>query len=167
MIKQQKWDETWMKFAVDMATSHSKCASYRVACVLVKDDKPISIGVNGTIPGAVNCNEIFKKIEGVWHTKATADDTYYVCDDQLEHHKWSKENEIHAEINALAKVAKSHESCEGATAYVTLSPCRACALSMIASGISRVVYLNAYDKSDSMELFEQAGIEIKKLNIEI
>ncbi|TCI26690.1 dCMP deaminase [Exiguobacterium sp. SH5S4] len=160
-----KWDKTWMNFAIDMADTHSKCASHRVACVLVKDDKPISIGVNGTIPGATNCNEIFSKVDGVWHTKVTMTDDLYRCDDQLAHHKWSKENEIHAEINALAKVAKSHESCDGATAYVTLSPCRSCALAMIASGIKRVVYLNTYDKSDSFELFRQAGVELKKLNI--
>lgn len=167
MSKQQKWDQTWMKLAIEMAQTHSKCASHRVACVLVKDDKPISIGVNGTIPGATNCNEIFMKVHGIWHTRVSADGNYFKCDDQLDHHHWSKENEIHAEINALAKVAKSHESSEGATAYVTLSPCRACALSMIASGIKRVVYLNTYDKSDSFELFRQAGVELKKLNIEL
>lgn len=66
--KQLQWDTTWLLFARMMADRHSKCASKSVACVIVKDEKPISIGINGTPSQHVNCNEIYLKQEGILYT---------------------------------------------------------------------------------------------------
>lgn len=169
--KQQQWDTTWLLFARMMADRHSKCASKSVACVIVKDEKPISIGINGTPSQHVNCNEIYLKQAGVLY-KASIDEVkdtesvlhngrmFYRCTNQEEHHEWSKLNEIHAEINALGKLAADSTSSRHATAYVTHSPCHACSLALIASKIDRVVYSTGYEYGDGLTLMRQSGIEV-------
>jgi len=174
MKKQHQWDTTWLLFARMMADRHSKCASKSVACVIVKDEKPISIGINGTPSGHMNCNEMYLKQDNILYKSAAEGQSqkhpdlsivhngqmFHRCDNQEEHHEWSKMNEIHAEINALGKLAADSTSARHATAYVTHSPCHACSLALIASKIDRVVYSTGYEYGDGLTLMRQSGIEV-------
>ncbi|MCT4775917.1 MULTISPECIES: deoxycytidylate deaminase [Exiguobacterium] len=184
MDKQHLWDETWLQFADMMAVRHSKCASKSVACVIVKDEKPISIGLNGTPPGHTNCNEIFiKRDDGFYkraeYVSANAVDlletpvqiihdgvTYIKCSDPYDHHNWSKQHEIHAEINAIGKLAADSTNAFGATAYVTHSPCHACSLALIASRVARVVYAVGYEHGDGLDLMRESGIDVVHMPLE-
>ena len=136
--KQDKIDLLYLRMAYVWA-ENSRCNRSKVGCLLVKDRTIISDGYNGTPSGFPNqCEDRDNK------TLSTV---------------------IHAEGNAITKVAKSTNSSEGATLYVTLSPCFDCAKLIIQAGIKRVVFSELYRNMDSFELFEQAGIEIKQLEI--
>jgi len=121
--------DKFMKAAFLFA-SESKCVSHHVGAVIVKDKRIISIGYNGSPPGLPNCCEVFNK-DGF---------------DREAHHKWSKDNEIHAEMNALAFAAKTNIETEGADMYVTLSPCNDCLKNLSMTGIKNIYYLYLYDK---------------------
>lgn len=184
MEKQRLWDETWLLFADMMAERHSKCASKSVACVIVKDEKPISIGLNGTPSGHTNCNEIYIKQEDGFYKHAdyvTSTDvdmineptrlirggvTYIKCTDPYDHHHWSKQHEIHAEINAIGKLAADSTNAFGATAYVTHSPCHSCSLALIAARVARVIYAVGYEHGDGLELMRESGIEVLHMPLE-
>ena len=156
-----KWDTTFMKIATDMAQM-SHCAAKKVCCVLVKDGQIISSGINGTPKNFVNCDDLFKKLAGVWHILDTHVDKelWVECESQDMHNKWSKKYEIHAEQNAIAKAASKGISTEGATAYVTYSPCTPCTKLLIAAGIKRVVIGTIYDDDpEAFELLNNCQIE--------
>jgi len=103
----------------------------------VKDKMIISDGYNGTPSGFEN-----------------------VCEDDADH---TKSYVLHAEANAITKVAKSSNSSEGATLYVTAAPCIECAKLIIQSGIKRVVYTDEYRLDDGIQLLHRAGIEVEKV----
>ena len=109
----------------------------QVGCLIVKDGQIISDGYNGTPHGFDND-----------------------CEFETRFGLETKPEVLHAESNALTKLAKSTQSSEGATIYVTLSPCFDCAKLMIQSGIKRVVYLDEYRITGGIELLEKAGIII-------
>jgi dCMP deaminase len=109
-----------------------------VGAILVKDQMIISDGYNGTPSGFEN-----------------------ICEDD---NNVSKPYVLHAEANALTKVARSNNSSEGATLYVTASPCLECSKLIIQSGIKRVVYGEEYRIMDGVELLKRAGIEVVFLN---
>ncbi len=136
--KQDKIDTLYLRMA-NVWSENSHCKRNKVGCLIVKDRQIISDGYNGTPSGFSNecedCNN---------NTLPTV---------------------LHAEANAITKIAKSTNSAEGSTLYVTLSPCFDCAKLIIQAGIKRIVYSETYRKTDSFELFEEAGIEIKKINI--
>lgn len=123
--------DKFMKTAFLFA-DESKCVSHHVGAVIVKDRRIISIGYNGTPPGLPNCNEVFNG------------DSF----EREKHHFWSKDNEIHAEMNALAFAAKTNIETEGADMYVTVSPCNDCLKNISMTGIKNVYYLYLYDKID-------------------
>jgi dCMP deaminase len=114
----------------------------KVGAIIVKDDRIISHGYNGSAPGAVNCCDHFK-------------DPIYGPDGKLipelreVHHKWSREHEIHAEANAITWAARRGLSTEGADMYVTLSPCEDCCKLIKAAGIKTVYFLDEYDKGST------------------
>lgn len=113
---------------------NSYCERRKVGALLIKDKMIISDGYNGTPSGFENiCEDEFNK------TKA------YV---------------LHAEANAITKVARSHNSSDGATLYVTASPCIECAKLIIQAGIVRVVYGELYHMQDGLELLNRAGIDV-------
>lgn len=113
---------------------NSYCERRKVGALLIKDKMIISDGYNGTPSGFENiCEDEFNK------TKA------YV---------------LHAEANAITKVARSHNSSDGATLYVTASPCIECAKLIIQAGIVRVVYGELYHMQDGLELLSRAGIDV-------
>lgn len=137
--KQRNFDIRYLQMATIWA-ENSYCKRKKVGALLVKEKMIISDGYNGTPSGFENDCE-----DDDFLTKA------YV---------------LHAEANAITKVAKSGNSSEGATLYVTTLPCIECAKLIIQSGISRVVYSNNYRKKEGLELLKRAGIEILQLDID-
>jgi len=115
-------------------SKNSYCKRRQVGAIIVKDKMIISDGYNGTPSGFENNCE---------------DDSFK-----------TKPYVLHAEANAITKVAKSNNSSDGATLYVTSSPCMECAKLIIQAGIRRVVYSDEYNKKDGVELLERAGIEV-------
>lgn len=137
--KQTALDKRYMRMASVWA-ENSYCKRRQVGALLVKDKMIISDGYNGTPEGFENKCE------------SEEDNTYpYV---------------LHAEANAITKVAKSSNSSEGATMYVTASPCIECAKLIIQAGIKRVVYAENYRLDDGIKLMLKAGIEVDFLSLD-
>ncbi|MCD4794787.1 MAG: dCMP deaminase family protein [Bacteroidales bacterium] len=136
--KQHKLDERYLRMAKIWA-ENSYCKRRKVGALIVKDKMIISDGFNGTPAGFENDCEEDK-------------DT-------------TKPYVLHAEANAITKVAKSHNSSEGSTLYVTTSPCMECSKLIIQAGIKRVVFDEKYRITDGLELLERAGIELKNLEL--
>ncbi len=127
----EKFDKAYLDMATVWARN-SYCRRRQVGALLVKDRMIISDGYNGTPSGFEN-----------------------VCEDE---NGVTKPYVLHAEANAITKVAKSGNSSEGATLYVTASPCLECSKLIIQAGIKRVVYKDSYRLADGIELLERAGI---------
>ena len=138
--KQLRYDRAYLRLAAEWgALSH--CERKQVGALIVKDSMIISDGYNGTPTGFDNC-----------------------CEDENEKTQWYV---LHAEANAIMKVAKSTNNSNGATLYITLSPCRECSKLVLQSGIKRVVYLNSYKDDSGIKFLEKAGVEIEHIpNIE-
>ena len=138
--KQLRYDRAYLRMASEWgALSH--CERKQVGALIVKDSMIISDGYNGTPTGFDNC-----------------------CEDENKKTQWYV---LHAEANAIMKVAKSTNNSNGATLYITLSPCRECSKLVLQSGIKRVVYLNAYKDDSGLKFLEKAGVEIEHIpNIE-
>ena len=119
---------------------NSYCERRKVGALIVKNKMIISDGYNGTPTGFEN-----------------------VCEDE---NNVSKPYVLHAEANAITKIARSHNSSDGATLYVTASPCIECAKLIIQSGIRRIVYGEKYRLTDGLDLLERAGIEVVYLPME-
>lgn len=134
-----KFDEKYLRMAKIWATN-SYCKRRQVGALLVKDNMIISDGYNGTPSGFEN-----------------------VCEDE---NGVTKPYVLHAEANAITKVARSGNSAAGATLYVTASPCMECSKLIIQSGISRVVYADEYRLDDGIKILKRAGIEVEKLEVE-
>lgn len=134
--KQLLLDKRYMRMAQIWA-ENSYCKRRQVGALLVKDKMIISDGYNGTPSGFEN-----------------------VCEDQ---NNVTKPYVLHAEANAITKVAQSNNSSAGATMYVTSSPCIECAKLIIQAGIKRVVYADSYRLSDGLDLLSRAGIETVSL----
>lgn len=137
--KQTLLDRRYLQMAQIWATN-SYCKRRQVGALIVKDKMIISDGFNGTPSGFEN-----------------------ICEDDSNR---TKPYVLHAEANAITKVAKSHNSSEGATLYVTASPCLECAKLIIQSGIKRVVYSEEYRLSDGIDLLKRAGVEVLLLKID-
>ena len=132
--KQDSLDRRYMRMAQIWA-ENSYCERRKVGALLIKDKMIISDGYNGTPSGFEN-----------------------VCEDEFNR---TKAYVLHAESNAITKVARSHNSSEGATLYVTASPCIECAKLIIQAGIVRVVCGELYRMQDGLELLSRAGIEVE------
>jgi dCMP deaminase len=132
----------------------------KVGCILVKDGTIISHGYNGTPYGFENDCEEYE--ERYYETDIGAEllqDYGYVLDNGIARKLVTKREVLHAESNAISKVAKSSNSSEDADLYVTLSPCFECAKLIIQSGIKRVFYREEYRQKDGLDLLIKAGIQ--------
>jgi dCMP deaminase len=138
--KQHQFDIRYIQMARVWARN-SYCKRRQVGALIVKDRMIISDGYNGTPSGFEN-----------------------ECEDENGN---SKPYVLHAEANAITKVAKSNNSSEGATLYITASPCMDCAKLIIQSGITRIVYADQYRITEGLDLLEKAGIEIVKITSEM
>ena len=131
--KQSKYDRAYLRMAHEWGKL-SYCERKQVGAIIVKDRMIISDGYNGTPTGFEN-----------------------ICEDDEGDTKWYV---LHAEANAILKVAASTQSCEGATLYITLSPCRECSKLIHQSGIKRVVHNKAYKDDSGLRFLERAGVEL-------
>lgn len=134
--KQNKYDKAYLKMAVEWSKL-SYCKRKQVGAIIVKDRMIISDGYNGTPSGFENC-----------------------CEDDEGLTQWYV---LHAEANAILKVAKSTQTCENATLYITLSPCKDCSKLIHQAGIKRVVYCNGYHDSSGIDFLEKAGVVVEQI----
>ncbi|MFD2602197.1 deoxycytidylate deaminase [Flavobacterium suzhouense] len=131
--KQNKYDKAYLRIAREWGQL-SYCKRKKVGAIIVKDRMIISDGYNGTPSGFENC-----------------------CEDDEGATKWYV---LHAEANAILKVARSTQSCDGATLYITMSPCKDCSKLIHQSGITRVVYLDGYKDNSGIDFLLKAGVDI-------
>ena len=138
MTKQEKYDRAYLRMALEWAQL-SHCKRKKVGALIVKDRMIISDGYNGTPSGFENA-----------------------CEDEDNYTKWYV---LHAEANAILKVAASTQSCVGATLYLTLSPCRECSKLIHQAGIIRVVYSKAYKDDSGLIFLKKAGVMLTHMRI--
>lgn len=140
-------DLTYMKMAITWSQlSHAN--RKKVGALIVKNNTIISDGYNGTPSGFENeCEEAVNDEDGVFKEYKT---------------KWYV---LHAESNALAKIAKSTQSCDGATLYITYSPCPECSKLIFQAGIKRVVYYEEYRDITGLDFLRRAGVDVKKITL--
>ena len=134
MDKQYQYDIAYLKMA-QVWGQLSYCERKKVGALIVKDRMIISDGYNGTPSGFEN-----------------------ICEDEQHDTKWYV---LHAEANAILKVASSTQSCRGATLYITLSPCKECSKLIHQAGIVRVVYAAAYKDDSGIQFLKKAGVKLK------
>ena len=136
--KKAALDRRYARMALIWA-ENSYCERRKVGALVVKNNMIISDGYNGTPTGFEN-----------------------ICEDE---NNVSKPYVLHAEANAITKLARSSNSSDGATLYVTASPCIECAKLIIQSGIKRVIYTEQYRLTDGVDLLKRAGIEVIYLDL--
>lgn len=136
--KQLRYDRAYLGMA-DQWSKLSHCKRKQVGAIIVKDEMVISDGYNGTPAGFDNC-----------------------CEDDRGDTHWYV---LHAEANAILKVAKSTNNCKGATLYLTLSPCKDCSKLVLQAGITRVVYVNSYKDTEGIDFLQSAGVETIQIDI--
>ena len=134
--KKNKYDKAYLKMAREWGNL-SYCERRKVGALIVKDRMIISDGYNGTPTGMEN-----------------------ICEDEENYTKWYV---LHAEANAIMKVASSTQSCLGATLYVTLSPCKDCSKLIYQAGIVRVVYIDQYKDTTGIDFLKDAGVEVVQI----
>ena len=137
--KQLRYDKAYLRMASTWSEL-SHCNRKQVGAIIVKDRMIISDGFNGTPSGFDNC-----------------------CEDEEGVTKWEV---LHAEANAILKVAASTQSCEGSTLYITLSPCKQCSKLIHQSGITRVVFSRQYRDMSGLKFLEKAGVELLYLPLD-
>jgi dCMP deaminase len=135
--KQLKYDIAYLRIATEWSKL-SYCKRKQVGAIIVRDRMIISDGYNGTPSGFENC-----------------------CEDEEGLTKWYV---LHAEANAISKVARSTQTCENATLYITLSPCKECSKLIHQSGIKRVVYQNGYHDNTGLAFLEKAGVTVTQIS---
>ena len=137
MEKQKRYDTAYMKMALEWAKL-SYCKRKQVGALIVKNKMIISDGYNGTPSGFDNS-----------------------CEDEEGNTYWYV---LHAEANAILKIAGSNHDCSGGTLYLTVSPCKECSKLVHQAGIKRLVYLSKYKDNSGLEFLQAAGVELVKLD---
>lgn len=135
--KQRKYDIAYLRMAQQWSKL-SYCKRKQVGALIVKDKMIISDGYNGTPTGFEN-----------------------ICEDDEGSTKWYV---LHAEANAILKVASSTQSCQGATLYITMAPCKECSKLVHQSGITRLVYLDEYKDDSGLAFLKKAGVSIEHIS---
>ena len=136
--KQERYDKAYLRMALEWGKL-SHCKRKQVGALIVKDRMIISDGFNGTPTGFEN-----------------------PCEDEDNYTKWYV---LHAEANAILKVASSTQSCKGSTLYLTLSPCRECSKLIHQAGIIRVVYMNEYKDTTGLDFLKNAGVTTEQISL--
>ena len=134
--KQEKYDKAYLRMALEWAKL-SYCKRKKVGAIIVKENMIISDGYNGTPSGFDN-----------------------ECEDQDGNTFWYV---LHAEANAILKTARSNHNCNGATLYLTLSPCKECSKLAHQAGIKRIVYIDKYKDDSGLHFLEEAGVELVQI----
>ena len=145
----KEWINTFLD-VTEIIAKRSHCCSKKVCAIAVKDYRIIGTGINGSISGCKNCDDIFfEKDLGIPEIRE-------------QHHQWSLENELHAEQNLILDLAKRGVSSIGVDVFVSLQPCENCARLLAQSGISNIYWRNSYDKGNlekTQKFFQDAGIK--------
>ena len=136
--KQERYDKAYLRMALEWGKL-SHCKRKQVGALIVKDRMIISDGFNGTPTGFEN-----------------------PCEDEDNYTKWYV---LHAEANAILKVASSTQSCKGSTLYLTLSPCRECSKLIHQAGIIRLVYINEYKDTTGLDFLKNAGVIVEQISL--
>jgi len=136
VAKQERYDRAYLRMAAEWG-SLSHCTRKQVGALIVRNGMIISDGYNGTPSGFPNA-----------------------CEDDAGSTHWYV---LHAEANAITKVARSNNSAENGTLYITLSPCKDCAKMILQAGIKRVVYSVAYKDLSGVDFLQQSGIEVVQI----
>lgn len=150
-------DNRFAEFYLDVAdrvSELSRARRLKVGAVIVKDHRILSYGYNGTPSGFDNDCEI-RIPESIDPDSRTVTPATTV----------TKPEVIHAEINAILKVARSHDSTDGAIMFLTHSPCMECSKSILQSGIKEVYYIEDYRSSDGVELLQKGGVLIRRIDL--
>ncbi len=134
--KQRTYDIAYLRMAQEWSKL-SYCKRKQVGALIVKDKMIISDGYNGTPSGFQN-----------------------ICEDEEGYTKWYV---LHAEANAILKVASSTQSCKGATLYISMSPCQGCSKLIHQAGITRLVYNNEYKDISGLKFLKKAGVQIEHI----
>ncbi|MEX2595397.1 MAG: dCMP deaminase family protein [Salibacteraceae bacterium] len=137
IAKRDRYDRAYLRLATEWAKL-SHCKRKQVGAIIVKDNTIIADGYNGTPTGFEN-----------------------QCEDEQGETKWYV---LHAEANAILKVARTTNQADGATLYLTHSPCKDCSKLILQAGIKRVVFCNAYKDRSGLDFLEKAGLEIHRIN---
>ena len=135
-LKQERYDKAYLRMATEWAKL-SHCTRKQVGAIIVKDNIIIADGFNGTPSGFENCCETDQ-----------GDTHWYV---------------LHAEANAILKLARSNNRGTNSTLYITLSPCRDCSKLVLQAGIKRVVYMNGYKDTTGIDFLTKAGIDVLQI----
>ena len=138
----KNYSKMFMDFAI-ITANQSNCVKYKVGAVIVKDNRIIIQGYNGTISGFINCNDKF------------GDCCINNKKDRIEHNIWSQAFEVHAEMNIISYAAKKGISLENTIMYCTFSPCNNCLKHLIQAGIKKVIYKNEYIDNANLDDREQ------------
>ena len=152
-MKRLSFDEIYMKLAKDLG-ARSHCVKRNVGAVIAKDTRIVSLGYNGPPSGTHNCDE-------EWPTEGCPRSEKGGCSLAL-----------HAEENAILYAAKNKVALEGATLYITLSPCLPCARMIFTSGIARVLYLDSYAtykgfaKDEGIEFLKKFGVQVEHYELQ-
>ena len=141
------WDEYFMGLAKYVA-SRSTCLRRQVGAVIVKDKCILSTGYNGASKGATHCEEVGCIREKL---KIPSGEKLDLC------------RAVHAEQNAIIQAAKNGVSIDGATIYITVTPCFQCAKMIVNAGIKEVVVSGVYPDERTMELFDEVGVKLTKI----
>ena len=136
LAKQERYDKAYLRLALEWAKL-SRCKRKQVGAIIVKDSTIIADGYNGTPTGFEN-----------------------ECENEDGQTKWYV---LHAEANAILKVARTTNQAAGATLYLTHSPCKDCSKLILQSGIERLVYTDAYKDASGLEFLEKAGLQITQI----
>ncbi|MFT4681402.1 MAG: dCMP deaminase [Granulosicoccus sp.] len=131
--KQKRYDRAYLRMATEWSQL-SHCVRKQVGAIIVRDGQIIADGYNGTPSGFENA-----------------------CETDGGETKWYV---LHAEANAIMKVARSPNSADNSTLYLTMSPCKDCSKLVHQSGIKRIVYVDQYKDTAGLDLLEQAGVEV-------
>jgi dCMP deaminase len=143
--KELTWIETFCRIAKEIST-HSNCRRLKVGAVIVRNNRIISIGYNGTPVGMVNCSEHF--------TEEQANDPGF----RDVHKHFSELNEVHAEMNAILYAQKEESNVIGCDLFITTEPCMNCTKLIVTSGIKNVYYIDKYDRGGGSKLLEDCNI---------
>lgn len=135
-LKQERYDKAYLRMATEWAKL-SHCTRKQVGAIIVKDNIIIADGFNGTPSGFENCCE-----------DKNGDTHWYV---------------LHAEANAILKLARSNNRGQNSTLYITLSPCKDCSKLVLQAGIKRVVYMKGYKDCTGIDFLTKAGIDVKQI----
>ena len=169
----QKFRDAFMKTA-EVFAGLSSARRLHVGAIIVKDDRIISIGYNGMPSGwDNNCEdkEYMSEDAGGWLSPEEMDEEWPYIEQQLpkDSNIWrrykltTKPEVLHAETNAIAKLAKSTESGDGAIMFVTHAPCLSCGKLIFQSGINSVYYRNSYRSDEGIHFLQKAGVKVEKL----